>query len=120
MVVRFTGDDDRYGHLTEALHAFLRICTVTPAARRALRLVEARDTRLSPYRDYRAVLGDQELRSAVAAVLALPCWGGLARPLRRVALTSTTERLSPSPPHHSRVPGAPLNGPRTSAVIQPP
>ncbi|GJF25844.1 hypothetical protein [Streptomyces sp. HO565] len=80
VVVRFTGDDDRYGHLTEALHAFLRICTVTPAARRAQRLVEARDTRLSPYWDYRAVLGDQELPSAVAAFLALPCRGRLARP----------------------------------------
>ncbi|MEU6105322.1 hypothetical protein [Streptomyces flaveolus] len=80
IVVRFTGDDDRYGALTEALRAFLRIGTVTPAARRALRLVEARDTRLSHYRDYRAVLDDQELRSVIAAVFALPCRGGLALP----------------------------------------
>ncbi|MFD8201331.1 hypothetical protein [Streptomyces sp. NPDC059701] len=78
--MRFTGGDDRYGDLTEALGAFLCIGTVTPAARRALRLVEARDTRLSPYRDYRAVLGDQEIRSAVAAVLALPDGGGLTLP----------------------------------------
>ncbi|MBL1087660.1 hypothetical protein JK359_38000 [Streptomyces actinomycinicus] len=72
VVVRFTGDDDRYGDLAEALRGFLRIGTVTPAARRALRLVGARDARLSNHRDYRAVLDDQELRSAIAAVLALP------------------------------------------------
>ncbi|MEU0255752.1 hypothetical protein ABZ299_25400 [Streptomyces sp. NPDC006184] len=72
VVVRFTGDDDRYGDLAEALRGFLRIGTVTPAARRALRLVGARDPRLSNHRDYRAVLDDQELRSAIAAVLALP------------------------------------------------
>lgn len=72
VVARFTGDDDRYGDLAEALRGFLRIGTVTPAARRALRLVEARDPRLSNDRDYRAVLDDQELRAAIAAVLALP------------------------------------------------
>ncbi|MFF9179336.1 hypothetical protein [Streptomyces sp. NPDC014793] len=72
VVVCFTGDDDRYGDLAEALRGFLRIGTVTPAARRALRLVGARDLRLSAHRDYRAVLGDQELRTAIAAVLALP------------------------------------------------
>ena len=72
VVVRFTEDDDRYGDLAEALRGFLRIGTVTPAARRALRLVGARDLRLSNHRDYRAVLDDQELRSAIAAVLALP------------------------------------------------
>ncbi|MFF9243851.1 hypothetical protein ACF1AY_04120 [Streptomyces sp. NPDC014776] len=71
-VVRFTGDDDRYGVLAEALRGFLHIGTVTPTARRALRLVEARDLRLSHYRDYRAILDDQELRSAIAAVIALP------------------------------------------------
>ncbi|MFR9797804.1 hypothetical protein ACL02U_18155 [Streptomyces sp. MS06] len=72
VVVRFTEDDDRYGDLAEALRGFLRIGTVTPAARRALRLVGARDLRLSNHRDYRAVLDDQELRSVIAAVLALP------------------------------------------------
>ncbi|MEV0981155.1 hypothetical protein [Streptomyces sp. NPDC049915] len=72
VVVRFTGDDDRYGDLAEALRGFLRIGTVTPAARRALRLIEARDSRLSHYRDYRAVLDDQNFRSTIAAVLALP------------------------------------------------
>ncbi|MFG2638968.1 hypothetical protein ACGFX8_35570 [Streptomyces sp. NPDC048362] len=72
IVLRFTGDDDRYGDLAEALRGFLRIGTVTPAARQALRLVGARDLRLSNHRDYRAVLADQELRSAIAAVLALP------------------------------------------------
>ncbi|MFD5584262.1 hypothetical protein ACFWII_10725 [Streptomyces sp. NPDC127063] len=71
-VVRFTGDDDRYGVLAEALRGFLHIGTVTPTARRALRLVEARDLRLSHCRDYRAILDDQELRSAIAAVIALP------------------------------------------------
>lgn len=72
VVVRFTGDDDRYGDLAEALRGFSRIGTVTPIARRALRLVGARDLRLSAHRDYRAVLDDQELRTAIAAVLALP------------------------------------------------
>ncbi|MFF9154540.1 hypothetical protein ACF1AB_20185 [Streptomyces sp. NPDC014846] len=72
VVVRFTGDDDHYGDLSEALQGFLRIGTVTPAARRALRLVAARDLRLSNDRDYRAILDDQELRSAIDAVLALP------------------------------------------------
>lgn len=72
IVVRFTEDDDRYGVLVEALRGFLRIGTVTPDARRALRLIEARDQRLSNYRDYRAILGDEELRSAITSVLALP------------------------------------------------
>lgn len=72
VVVRFAGDDDHYGDLSEALHGFLRIGTVTPAARRALRLVAARDLRLSNDRDYRAILDDQELRSTIDAVLALP------------------------------------------------
>ncbi|WP_333760626.1 hypothetical protein [Streptomyces sp. IBSBF 2390] len=72
VVVRFTGDDDHYRDLSEALHGFLRIGTVTPAARRALRLVAVRDLRLSHDRDYRAILDDQELRSAIDAVLALP------------------------------------------------
>ncbi|MFF4439613.1 hypothetical protein [Streptomyces sp. NPDC001621] len=72
VVVRFTGDDDHYRDLSEALHGFLRIGTVTPAARRALRLVADRELRLSSDRDYRAILDDQELRSAIAAVLALP------------------------------------------------
>lgn len=72
VVMRFTGDDDRYRDLAEALRGFLRIGTLTPAARRALHLIEARDLRLSNDRDYRAILDDQELRSTIAAVLALP------------------------------------------------
>ncbi len=71
-VLSFTEEDDRYGYLLGALRGFIRIGATTPAARKALNIIRARDRRLSHYRDYRAILDDQELRSAMEAVLTLP------------------------------------------------
>ncbi|WPO69140.1 hypothetical protein [Streptomyces sp. KN37] len=63
---------DAYGYFFEALRALARIGTVSPAARAALRTVQGSDRRLSTYRDYRAFLQDEEIRSAIDDVLALP------------------------------------------------
>ncbi|MFG2713611.1 HEAT repeat domain-containing protein [Streptomyces goshikiensis] len=43
-----------------------------PAVRAALVALRDADRRLSPYHDYRAFLGDEEIRPAIEAVLALP------------------------------------------------
>lgn len=63
---------DGYGCFLDALRALARIGTVSPAARAILRTVEGSDRRLSAYRDYRAFLQDEEIRSAIDDVLALP------------------------------------------------
>ncbi|MFF3249259.1 hypothetical protein ACFYWY_37345 [Streptomyces sp. NPDC002870] len=49
-----------------------RIGVITPAVRTALRTVKGFDRRLSPCRDYRAFLQDEELRAVIEEVLALP------------------------------------------------
>ena len=64
--------DDSYGYFREALHALARIGTVSPAARETLRTVRESDRRLSNHRDYRTFLQDEEIRSAIDGVLALP------------------------------------------------
>lgn len=66
-----TGDDG-YGHFLTALRALAQIGKPTPTLREALRTATAADRRLSPYADYRAFLGDQELRSAIETALTLP------------------------------------------------
>ncbi|MER6126312.1 hypothetical protein ABT173_27560 [Streptomyces sp. NPDC001795] len=63
---------DSYGYFLDALRALARIGTVSPAARAALCTVRGSDRRLSTYRDYRAFLQDEEIRSAIDDVLALP------------------------------------------------
>ncbi|MER7540981.1 hypothetical protein ABTX77_40450 [Streptomyces sp. NPDC097704] len=63
---------DAYGHFLDALRALARIGTVSPAARATLRAVRESDRRLSTYRDYRAFIQDEEIRSAIDDVLALP------------------------------------------------
>ncbi|WP_089103153.1 hypothetical protein [Streptomyces hyaluromycini] len=64
--------DDSFGAFLEALRAVTRIGTVSPAVRAALRTVRGSDRRLSPYRDYRAFLRDEEIRSVIDEALALP------------------------------------------------
>jgi hypothetical protein len=54
-----------------ALRAVARIGTVSPVERVALRTVRETDRRLSPYRDYRAFLQDEEIRSVIDETLAL-------------------------------------------------
>ncbi|MFJ6426950.1 hypothetical protein [Streptomyces hydrogenans] len=63
---------DAYGSFLDALRALARIGTVSPAARATLRTVRGSDQRLSTYRDYRAFIHDEEIRSAIDDVLALP------------------------------------------------
>ncbi|MFK0152869.1 hypothetical protein ACIQVK_12430 [Streptomyces sp. NPDC090493] len=63
--------DGPFGAFLEALRALARIGAVSPAVRAALRAVRGSDRRLSPYRDYRAFLEDEEIRSAIDEVLAL-------------------------------------------------
>ncbi|MFE0581050.1 hypothetical protein [Streptomyces sp. NPDC058874] len=63
---------DAYGSFFAALRALARIGTVSPAARTILRTVQGSDRRLSMYRDYRAFMQDEEIRSAIDDVLALP------------------------------------------------
>lgn len=60
------------GSFVEALRALTRIGTVSPAARATLRTVRGSDRRLSTHRDYRAFLQDEEIRTAIDGVLALP------------------------------------------------
>ncbi|MEU5537619.1 HEAT repeat domain-containing protein [Streptomyces sp. NPDC020362] len=67
-----TDGGDSYGVFLDALRALARIGTVTPAARAALHTVQGWDRRLSPDRDYRSFLLDEEIRSAIDDVLALP------------------------------------------------
>ncbi|MFC0602713.1 hypothetical protein [Streptomyces palmae] len=63
---------DAYGSFLDALRALARIGTVSEAARATLRTVRGSDRRLSTYRDYRAFTQDEEIRSAIDDVLALP------------------------------------------------
>ncbi|MET7656100.1 hypothetical protein [Streptomyces sp. NPDC005486] len=63
---------DAYGYFLDALRALARIGTASPAARALLRTVRGSDRRLSAHRDYRAFLQDEEIRSAIDDVLALP------------------------------------------------
>lgn len=64
--------DDNYGDFLDALRALARIGTISQAARAVLRTVQGSDRRLATYRDYRAILQDEEIRSAIDDVLALP------------------------------------------------
>ncbi|WP_406253467.1 hypothetical protein OH786_33925 [Streptomyces atratus] len=63
---------DTYGSFLYALQALARIGTISPAARAVLRTVQGFDRPLSTYRDYRAILQDETIRSAIDDVLALP------------------------------------------------
>lgn len=65
-------DGDTYGSFLQALRGLARIGTASPAARAVLRTVRGFDRRLSTFRDYRAFLQDEEIRSAIDDVLALP------------------------------------------------
>lgn len=71
-VLPMADGDDSYGSFAEALRGLARIGRITPAARAALRTVQASDRRLSPYRDYRALLTDEHLRTAIDTALAVP------------------------------------------------
>ncbi|MEU6555303.1 HEAT repeat domain-containing protein [Streptomyces sp. NPDC046915] len=66
------GGGDAYGLSLEALRALARIGTVSPAARAILGTVRGSGRRLSTYVDYRAFMQDEEIRSAIDDVLALP------------------------------------------------
>ncbi|MFB9482526.1 hypothetical protein ACFFSH_24575 [Streptomyces filamentosus] len=61
---------DSYGPFLDALHALADIGTLSPAARAALHAVRESDRRLAGYRDHRAFLQDERIRSAIDAVLA--------------------------------------------------
>ncbi|MEV6550951.1 hypothetical protein AB0M57_19900 [Streptomyces sp. NPDC051597] len=63
---------ETYGSFLVALRALARIGTVSPAARAALRRVQASDRWLATYQDYRALLRHEEIWSAIDDVLALP------------------------------------------------
>ncbi|MGW7419362.1 hypothetical protein ACWGJB_04730 [Streptomyces sp. NPDC054813] len=71
-VLAVADGDDSFGSFLTALRAIARIGTVSPAVRSALLAVRERDRRLSPYRDYRAFLDDEEIRSVIDEALALP------------------------------------------------
>ena len=66
------GEDSCYELFGEALRALVRIGTLTPAARAALRTVRGFDGRLARERNYKAFLQDEELRAAIEYLLALP------------------------------------------------
>ncbi|MFF1692186.1 hypothetical protein ACFVXC_00970 [Streptomyces sp. NPDC058257] len=63
---------DAYGSFLDALRALARIGSVSPVARAALRTVRGSERRLSTHRDHRAFTQDEEIRSAIDDVLALP------------------------------------------------
>jgi hypothetical protein len=65
------GGED-YELFGEALRALVRIGTLTPAARAALRTVRGFDGRLARERSYKAFLQDEELRAAIEYLFALP------------------------------------------------
>ncbi|MER5526830.1 hypothetical protein ABT075_19895 [Streptomyces sp. NPDC002677] len=71
-VLAVADGDDSFGSFLTALRAVARIGTVSPAVRSALLAVRERDRRLSPYRDYRAFLDDEEIRSVTDEAPALP------------------------------------------------
>ncbi|MGR6974759.1 hypothetical protein ACU639_35035 [Streptomyces cynarae] len=71
-VLAFADGDEAYGSFHDALRALARIGTVSPLVRATLSTVRESDRRLSPYREYRAFLQDEEIRSAIDDVLALP------------------------------------------------
>ncbi|MFJ3646068.1 hypothetical protein [Streptomyces murinus] len=65
-------DGDDYGLFLDALRALARTGTVSSTTRATLHTVRESDRRLSTYRDYRAFIHDEEMRSAIDDVLALP------------------------------------------------
>lgn len=71
-VLAFADGDDACGSFRDALRALTRIGTVSPVVRATLRTVRESDRRLSTYRVYRTFLQDEEIRSAIDDVLALP------------------------------------------------
>ncbi|MFI1095682.1 hypothetical protein [Streptomyces sp. NPDC020917] len=62
--------------MREALETLGRIGRTTPSARAALLRLHDSDRRLSSEADCRAVLDDEEVRAAVARLLALPVLAG--------------------------------------------
>lgn len=66
------GDDEIYGAFVDVLRGAGPHGQGHPDGTTALRTVRGFDRGLSPYRDYRAFLGDEELRAAIENVLALP------------------------------------------------
>ncbi|MFD6183091.1 HEAT repeat domain-containing protein [Streptomyces goshikiensis] len=72
-VLEFAAGGERYGDFHTALASLTgQGRRPAPAVRAALVALRDADRRLSPYRDYRAFLGDEEMRPAIEAVLALP------------------------------------------------
>ncbi|MFE0731644.1 hypothetical protein ACFW2X_26030 [Streptomyces antibioticus] len=61
-----------YGVFHDALRGLVRIGRATPEVRATRRRVRAAGRRLSPHRDYRAVLDDEAIRATTDEVLALP------------------------------------------------
>ncbi|MGW1938775.1 HEAT repeat domain-containing protein [Streptomyces goshikiensis] len=72
-VLAFAAGGDRYGEFRSALASLTgHGRRPAPAVRAALAALRDAERRLSPYRDYRAFLDDEEIRPAIDAVLALP------------------------------------------------
>jgi len=82
--------DDSYGALRIALDALSRIGGITPEIEADLRTIRARERRLSPYGDYRAVLDDEALRGTIEGLLAGT--GAGARPGAAVGVAGPTVR----------------------------
>ncbi|MFJ6707563.1 MULTISPECIES: hypothetical protein [unclassified Streptomyces] len=72
IVLAVAGGDFSCAHSLDALRALARVGTVSPVVRAALDTARKADRRLSPHRDHRAFLEDEEIRSAIDEILAPP------------------------------------------------
>ncbi|MFJ3922133.1 HEAT repeat domain-containing protein [Streptomyces sp. NPDC090022] len=71
-VLTYAADREHLGSLYTALLSLAHHGHVTPPAREALTALRDANRRLTAYVDYRAFLQDEEIRTLIAAVLALP------------------------------------------------
>ncbi|MFF6785307.1 hypothetical protein [Streptomyces sp. NPDC012510] len=71
-ILALTAGGEWYGTFQDALRTLIRLRTLTPATRAALRILRDQDHRLSPRADYRAVLDDEKLRALIDEALDIP------------------------------------------------
>lgn len=70
-ILAFAAGGEWYGTFHDALRAFIRFDTLTPAVETALRTLRDQDRRLSPRADYQAILQDEQIRALMDEALAI-------------------------------------------------
>ncbi|WP_330289122.1 HEAT repeat domain-containing protein [Streptomyces sp. NBC_00576] len=100
-VTEIAEGDDSYGSFHLALEALSRIGRITPEIEAALCTIRARERRLSPYGDYRAVLNDEALRGTIDGLLARAAVGVAGAAVRaedEVQASGTKQEERPDQP----------------------